>query len=198
MKKRAFSVWNGLLLLVFLSGCAKGIGLTPSPTPAATEAPCLIGIWQIQHPETFLRASIPAGSFDPDTLKFINSIGGIAYRFDQRGVLTVEAVQFIGKFDVKIGINLEALEIKMSGFASSKYEIDGGQVKTVELLSSDMDFSALYGQDEMMADMKARDFLPLFVVPYNLANYTCSEQSLSLEFINFPNIDKPLEFKRLR
>lgn len=146
----------------------------------------------------FLRASIPTGSFDPDTLKFIDSIGGVAYRFDQRGVLTVEAVQFIGKFDVREGIDLESLEIKMSGFASSKYEINGDQVITGELISSDMDFSALFGQDEMMADVKADSFLPLFVAPYNLAKYVCSEQSLSLEFVNFPNIDAPLVFKRLR
>ena len=82
--------------------------------------------------------------------------------------------------------------------ASDSFASYGEFVRAPEMLSSDMDYSVVYGQDEMMADVKADAFLPLFVQPHNSARFTCSQQTLSLEFVNFPNIDGPLEFKRLR
>jgi hypothetical protein len=197
LKKQILTVWF-VLLTIILSGCSGGFSPAPTSTPTTGANPCIVGIWETQDPETFLRASLPVGSFDPDNLKFIKSLGSVAYRFDPQGGLTVEAVQFIGKFDVRAERDLLPLEIRMSGFASSKYEIDGEFVRAPEMLSSDMDYSVVYGQDEMMADVKADAFLPLFVQPHNSARFTCSQQTLSLEFVNFPNIDGPLEFKRLR
>jgi len=198
LKKQILSVWCLLLVLAFLSGCSGSFGSTPISTPITLSNPCIVGIWEIQDPESFLRASLPVGSFDQDTLKFIASLGSVAYRFDPQGGLTVEAVQFIGKFDVREVQDLQPLEIKMGGFAASRFEFDDEFVRTTEMLSSDMDYSVLYRQEEMMADVKADGFLPLFVAPHNAARYTCSQQTLTLEFENFPNIDGPLMFKRLR
>lgn len=183
-------------MLFFFVSCSGVSG--PPPTPSRATASCLIGIWQIQDPEAFLRATLPVGSFDPEMLKFVGSAGGVAYQFDDRGILTVEAVQFQGQFDVRDDTSLQVLEIRMSGFASSNYSIEGENVVTTEMLSSDMDYSAIYEQEQMMTDVRADAFLPLFVEPYKTARFTCSQESLALELINFPAIEGPLEFKRLR
>jgi hypothetical protein len=49
-----------------------------------------------------------------------------------------------------------------------------------------------------MSDVKADSFLPLFVEPYNVAKFKCDQNTLSLEILNFPSIQEPIEFKRLR
>jgi hypothetical protein len=62
------------------------------------------------------------------TLTYKDSEGGIGYRFDSKGMLTIEAVGFSGKFDVKDGSGTLPLEIKMNGFARGNYTIDGDTV----------------------------------------------------------------------
>jgi hypothetical protein len=196
IKYRSLSIILGALLISILTGC--DVLINPSPTITPTPPSCLVGIWQIEVPETFLRASIPAGSFDPATLDFRDSVGSVAYRFDDKGILTVEAVNFNGSFDVKEGIDLVALDILMSGFASGRYQLEGNIVRVTEILSSEMQYSAIYDKEEMMSDVKANAFLPLFALPYNNATFSCDQDTLSLELPNFPNIQDALEFKRLR
>ena len=87
-----------LIAVTLLAACNGGSKPASSGNqPAATSSICLEGIWSIRHPETYFRYSLPPGAFDLTTLTFKASIGGIAYRFDNKGVLTIEAVGFDGK-----------------------------------------------------------------------------------------------------
>ncbi len=191
-----------VFLFISLTGC--GILSTPTPTanptlqPSATPPGCLIGIWEIEDPEQFLLASLPVGAFDPASLNFIGNVGSVAYRFDTQGVLTIEAAGFYGRFDVQEGGKLNMLDIRMNGFASGAYRVDGDTVQLTEMLSSDVQYSAIYLEEEMMNEAKADSFFPLFVDPYQIAKFQCSQEKLTLEFANFPNIQEPLGFKRLR
>ena len=196
IRYRSISIILGALLVIILTGCDVLINPTPTMTP--TPQSCLVGIWEIKAPESFMRASIPVGSFDPATLDYRDSMGSVAYRFAAEGVLTVEAVNFTGSFDVQEGIDLLTLDIQMSGFATGRYQLEGNLVRVTEILSSGMQFSALYDKEEMMSDVKADAFLPLFAKPYNNAAFTCDHEKLSLELPNFPNIQGALEFERLR
>ena len=197
-----------LLSGLFLAGCSPSAAPIPTATASATQTPiprpsptaenCLIGIWEIKDPETFLRASVPAGAFDPETMDFVGSVGSVAYRFDVRNVVTVEAVSFQGRFDVKSEQDLSVLDIRMIGFTSGSYDLKGNTLNFLDMLSSDMTFEVFYQKEYMMDNARADSFLPLFVEPYRTANITCSQDALSLELINFPNIQEPIEFKRLR
>jgi len=191
-----------LFLSVSLTACGSLFNPVPTVTtttqPSATPFSCLNGIWEIEDPEQFLRASLPVGAFDPASLDFVGSVGSVAYRFDTQGVLTVEAAGFYGRFDVKEGNIMNMLDIRMNGFASGSYRIDGDTVQFTEMLSSEVEYSAIYLEEEMMNDAKADSFFPLFIDPYRNAVFQCSQERLTLEFANFSNIQEPLGFKRLR
>ena len=202
-----FNTFSVIILmgLFGLSGCEGQTNSLPTVPTASlttgalpTPASCLVGIWEINDKESFLRALIPPGAFDPADLNLKNVVGSVAYRFDNQGILTVEAVTFQGVFDVKTDRDISSLEIKMEGFAVGGYQLEGDLVDLTEMKSSDMVFNASYSGEEMMTDVKADGFLPLFVAQYDSARIDCNKENLTLSFFNNPNIPKPLEFKRLR
>jgi hypothetical protein len=205
MKIYMTKILSCLTLLWMLAGCTNPASPSPStaasaPQPGWTPTPssCVVGIWEIKDKEAFSRALVPAGAFDPKQLEFVKSIGSVAYRFDNEGVVTVEAVSFQGRYDVKMGIELGILDIRMAGFASGNFELTGDGIQVVEMLSSNMSYHAYFQGEDMMEDAKANTFLPLFVPPFNSATFKCSQDSLAFEFVNHPGINAPLEFKRLR
>jgi hypothetical protein len=159
---------------------------------------CLIGIWQVQTPEVFLRLSIPPGAFDLSTVRFLDSTGGMAYRFDEQGVLTIEAVQFQGNFEVTIDNVSEPLMLLMSGFASGAYKVQGDILSIEQKLTSDIDYRAVYGGEDMMSDAQVDQFAPLFVPPYTKGRFTCTPKTLTLEILNFPGMQEAIHFVRLR
>jgi hypothetical protein len=187
-----------LVVVSILSLAACNSQVSPySNQPTATSSICLEGIWAIRHPETFYRYSIPPGSFDLSALTFKNSMGGIAYRFDSKGVLTVEAVEFIGKFDVKQATEVLPLEIKMTGFGSGAYTINGDTVTLDKVLSSEIDYSATYAGESMMITKRIEEFAPLFLPPYRTAKFECTSDKLTLQILNFPGYQENIEFQRL-
>ena len=181
--------------LLSLAACASPTVVSKQPTP--TSSICLVGIWSNINPETFYKYSLPPGSFDLTTLTYKGSAGGVGYRFDSKGVLTVEAVGFIGKFDVKEASGILPLEIKINGFASGTYTIDGDTVRLDKVLNSEMDYSATYAKEPMMGTKKIDDFAPLFLPPYTTAKFECSSDKLTLQIVNFPGYQEKIEFQRL-
>jgi len=193
--------YNYLILMVTIISIlslAACNGQTPySNLPTATSSNCLVGgIWVIRHPETFYKYSLPPGSFDLTTLAYKNSSGGIAYRFDDKGVLTVEAVGFTGKFDVKQGSETLPLEFKMNGFASGAYTVDGDTIHLSKVLNSGIDYSATYAGESMMSTKQIDDFAPLFLPPYTAAKFECTSDNLTLQILNFPGFQEKIEFQR--
>ncbi len=185
-----------LVCMLVLAACNGPVG-PYSNQPTATSSICLEGIWAIRNPEIFYRYALPPGAFDQSALEFKDSSGGIGYRFDSKGVLTIEAVNLIGRFDVKQGAELAPLEIKISGFASGAYTIKGDTVSLNNALSSEMPFLALYDGESMMDTKKAAEFAPLFLPPYTTARFECSADKLTLQILNFPGYQEKLEFQRM-
>ena len=183
---------------IVLAACNGASKLAPySNQPTATSSICLVGIWGIKNPEIYFKYSLPAGSFDLTTLAFKKSAGGIAYRFDSKGVLTVEAVTFDGRFDVKQGAEVLPLEMKMEGFASGAYTINGDTVVIDKVISTDVQFTAVYARESMMDTKNVENFAPLFQVPYTSAKFECTADTLTLLIENFPGIQEKIEFQRL-
>ena len=205
MKIYMTKILSCLTLLWMLAGCTNPASPSPSasassPQPGWTPTPssCVVGIWEIKDKEAFSRALVPAGAFDPKQLEFVKSIGSVAYRFDNEGVVTVEAAGFQSRYDVKMGIELGILDIRLAGFASGNFELAGDSIQVVEMLNSNMSYHAYFQGDDMMTNTQANAYLPLFVPAFNSATYACSQDSLALEFVNHPGIESALEFKRLR
>jgi hypothetical protein len=113
-------------------------------------------------------------------------------------VLTIEAVNLNGRFEVNLPPDLIPLEFSMNGFASGKYSFDDEVVRVEKVLTSDIDFSAMFGGESMMGDARVNQFAPLFMEPYNAARYECSPEELKLEILNFPGVQEQLEFIRLK
>ena len=193
------------MIAILLIGCnapgdknKSAVPPVADPISSPTPSNCIEGIWELVNKDEFVRALIPVGSFDSTQFVLVKTVGGVAYRFDNAGVLTVEGAAFQGDIDVKDEATIVKLNIRMEGFASGRYQLDGNNIKISEMIDSEMTFSAAYDGEEMMADVKADGFLPLFVDPYISAQFDCSDTSLSLTFVNHPNILQPLQFKRLR
>jgi hypothetical protein len=184
-----------LLSLAACNGPVKTVSYSNQPT--ATSSVCLEGIWSIRQPETFYKYSLPPGSFDLTTLIYKDSGGGIGYRFDSKGVLTVEAVGFTGNFDIKQGSETLPLEIKMNGFASGTYTINGDTVMLNKVLTSAIDYSATYDGEPMMNTKQINEFAPLFLSPYTTAKFECTSDKLMLQILNFPGYQEKIEFQRL-
>ena len=134
------------------------------------------------------------GSIDIAEFVSVKTVGGVAYRFDNTGVVTVEGVAFNSDIDVNEQPSIVKLTISMEGFASGRYHLEGNNVKISEMIDSDMTFSAVYDGEEMMADVTADGFLPLFVDPYLSAQFECSDTNLLLTFADHPNISQPIQF----
>jgi len=184
-----------IISLLSLGACN---GQAPySNLPTATSSVCLEGVWAIRTPEIFYKYSLPPGSFDLTTLTYKDSEGGIGYRFDRKGVLTIEAVGFSGKFDVKDGNGTLPLEIKMNGFASGNYTIDGDTVHMDKVLASEIDYLATYAGEPMMNTNQVDEFAPLFLSPYTTAKFECTSDKLTLQILNFPDYQEKIEFQRL-
>jgi hypothetical protein len=190
-----------LLMLVtfaFLLSLAACNGAAQDSThPTATSSICLVGIWSNVNPETFIKYSLPPGSFDLNTLTYKDSRGGIGYRFDSKGVLAIEAVEFAVKFDVKEASGIMPLETKMNGFASGTYTIDGDTVRLDKVLNSEIEYTATYAGEQMMDTKKVDEFAPLFLPPYTTAKFECTPDKLTLQILNFPGYQEKIEFKRL-
>jgi hypothetical protein len=168
-----------------------------SNQPTATSSLCLVGIWSIRHPETFYRYTLPPGSLDQNNLTFKDSGGGIGYRFDENGVLTIEAVDFTGKFDAKDGADILPLLIKINGVASGSYKLGDGTVSLDRVLSSEIYYTARYAEETMMATNKVSDFSPLFLPAYPTAKFECNAEKLTLQIENFPGYQEKIEFERI-
>jgi hypothetical protein len=187
-----------MVTFVFLLSLAACNGAVPEDNqPTATSSICLVGIWSNVNPETFIKYSLPPGSFDLNTLTYKDSRGGIGYRFDSHGVLSIEAVEFSGKFDVKDGARILPLETRMNGFANGTYTLDGDTVRLDKVLNSEIEYTATYSGEQMMGTKKVDEFAPLFLPPYTTAKFECTPDKLTLQILNFPGYQEKIEFKRL-
>lgn len=106
-------------------------------------------------------------------------------------------VTFDGRFDVKQDAEILPLEMKMEGFASGAYTINGDTVVLDKVISTDVQFTATYARETMMDTKNVEKFAPLFQEPYTTAKFECTADTLTLLIVNFPGIQEKLEFQRL-
>ncbi|MEW5869299.1 MAG: hypothetical protein AB1894_08495 [Chloroflexota bacterium] len=189
-------LFGAVLALALLLSACNGLASTPTPTPVPA---CIVGLWEVASPEAFARQLLPPGSFDMDTLHFKGAAGAVGYAFSADGVLTVQALNWMGQFDVRDREILYALNLSMVGFASGAYTLEGDTLRVNEVKdSSGISFQAMMDQETMMDSINVQDFAPLFVAPFTVGRITCSETELRLEILNLPTAQEPLVFVRVK
>ena len=183
-----------LILSVFLAAC-DGRG-AQTPTPAIGDE-CLVGIWELAQPESYLRATIPTGAVDQSALKFMGPDGELAYKFEPDGTASVLAVKLMGRFGLDTDQGRLLLEIKLNGFGGGRYHQEGDILRG-EWAESEakVSYQATLDGEVMMETENGDEFLPLFVAPYTSARYQCSQETLSLEILNLAGVGGPLVFRR--
>lgn len=183
-----------ILVLAFVLNACDGNG---GPSEAQAVKPCLEGTWQIVNVETFLRATLPQGAFEPETLKYRGETGSLGYTFNNNGKLVVDALQLVGRFDVRAGIDVYEMKVTIAGFGNGDYTVDGNLINSGKIGEGEINYTAVMGGEEMMNTNNLDEFAPLFVPPYISGRFECSEDTLKLEILNMPGISDPLEFKRV-
>ncbi len=189
--KRIFN-WTLVLLIVLpllLSACDSG--------PQIQE--CLVGIWQIDDPDAFARAVLPEGSFEPGQLNFRRGSNEVAYQFYDNGAISVLAVEWKSAYDFDVNQEQTLLEMYINGYVFGEYEIvDGKRVMVTRVSPSQqaIEYQAIADGATLVESSQAVEFLPLFVHPANIADVTCSEDSLSLTILNRHDLESPLTFTR--
>lgn len=178
------------------SSAVKYVTVTPGPSP--TPANCLVGIWEVKDRQSYLYASVPVGAFQPSDLKFMGTVGSVGMRFMNDGTISVQAENFMGRFDAKVSGEINILDITMNGYVKGQYQLNGEKLSIVSIQRNEMTYKAMLGEETMMDEKQASKFLPLFVEPYTLSTVTCDDKILTIEIVNFPSYSGPLEFTRLR
>ena len=181
--------WTLLVLSLLLSACSSG--------PKIDE--CLVGIWQIDNADAYARAVLPEGAIPPVSLRFLRGSEEIAYKFDEDGVIQVLAVDWTADYEVDVEEDKVRFDMLIEGFVIGEYVITDNQRLMVTKVGTSQEViqyqSSLDG--EMMADTdRAVEFLPLFVTPTNIADVTCTEDTLSLTILNRADLESPLTFTR--
>jgi len=183
---------------VVTAGATQNVNPTYTPGPSPTPAHCLVGIWEVKDRKSYLFASVPVGAFEPTDLKYMGTVGSVGMRFYNDGIIAVQAENFMGRFDVKVGGEIQILDITINGFANGQYKLDGDRLTILGVKRDEMTYKATFNDEVMMSEKQAKKFLPLFLEPYTQADVSCNLETLTLNLINFPGASSPLEFKRLR
>ncbi len=158
---------------------------------------CLVGIWEVDDIEAYALALLPPDAFAPGSLNFMQGSKELAYKFDENGGLSALAIQWQAVFDlagVQSGQSL--LGFQINGLANGEYQTEDGRVMVVKTLLGQINYQAVLDGELMQDSNQPQEFLPLFMPPANIAEYTCTEQTLSLHLLNRDDLERPLTFRR--
>lgn len=184
----------------FAAGVASPEVATPEsaqPVAGNGDAACLVGTWSIADFDSFVRALLPAGAFDANTLQYDNTEGRILYTFSKDGKVTVKAQHYNTIFKVKVDPADMVLAVTMDGTTSGTYSVNGNRVSIDKITDDQMAFAAVLDGTTMLSTTKLADVGPLFVPPNNYADFNCSGDKLSLVIPNLPASVSAITFKRL-
>ncbi|HSQ27749.1 MAG TPA: hypothetical protein VLM80_11555 [Anaerolineales bacterium] len=188
MSKRKF-LSLVLLIVLLLTSCT-------SKSEVSVEK-CIVGTWQLAGNEAFARALLPPGSFDQETLSFVDAGGVVGYSFDEQGKVFVDVIAWMSQLSVQVDEQSYPLDINMIGEASGSYSLAGDQLSVTAVDHSNLAFEAFLDGMAMMRSLKVDEFAPLFNAAYSLAQIECNETTLRLSIIDQPGISQPIEFTRV-
>jgi hypothetical protein len=189
--KRTFSLTLGIMLALslLLSACNTG--------PKIDE--CIVGIWQINDADAFARAVLPEGAAPPDSFTFVRGNEEMAYKFNDNGVIQVLGVEWRAFYNIDVEGDAMLMDMIINGFVFGEYQIVDDKRVMVTYVSEPqqaIQYQAAIG-GELLADTnQAVQFLPLFVHPANIADVTCTEDTLSLTILNRSDLEAPITFTR--
>jgi hypothetical protein len=178
-----------LIVALLLSACAQ--------KSEAEVQKCIVGTWQLSGNEAFGRAVLPPGSFDQDGMSFVDAGGVVGYSFDEKGKVYVDVLAWMSQFLVEMDQQKLPLDLQIMGEAVGSYSLDGDRIRVTALDHSDLAFEAFLDGDSMMKTLVANEFAPLFVTAYPVAQFECSETTLSLTILEQPGLTAPIEFERV-
>jgi hypothetical protein len=175
-----------------------------SPTPKNVQpalgngdAKCLVGTWAIADFDSFVRAILPTGAFDDNSLQYDSTEGRILYIFSEGGTVTVKAQHYSTLFNVSVDPVDMKLAVTMDGTTSGTYSVKGSRVSVDKVTDDQMSFAAVLDGAPMLTTNKLAEVGPLFVPPNNYADFQCSVDKLSLVIPNLPSSVSAVNFKRL-
>jgi len=167
------------------------------PASGNGDASCLVGTWTIADFDSFVRASLPAGAFDDNSLQYDSTQGRILYVFSEDGKVTVKAQHYTTTFNVIVDPTNMKLAVTMDGTTTGTYSVQGNRVSIDKVTDDQMAFAAVLDGTPMLTTTKLADVGPLFVAPNNYADFQCSGDKLSLVIPNLPSSVSAINFKRL-
>lgn len=181
---------------------------TPSHAPTATAmaeivasptspAACLIGTWQATNIQDYVIAAIPPEMIEQYNPTYQSSSGQVYVSFFNNGLVTIQAYQLALEFEVQATIFRVGLTIALDGMASGQYVADASQVTTSNMTTTGMTASARSLEQDVMPQEQIIASLPLVQSPFNVANYQCTDQTLSLRLTAYPESIPPLQFQRV-
>jgi len=167
------------------------------PAAGNGDATCLVGTWSIDDFDSFVRALLPAGAFDDNSLQYDSTQGRILYTFSDDGKVTVKAQHYNTIFNVKVDPADMVLAVTMDGTTTGTYSVNGSRVSIDKVTDDQMAFAAVLDGTTMLSTTKLAEVGPLFVPPNNYADFNCSGDKLSLVIPNLPASVSAITFKRL-
>lgn len=165
--------------------------------PEANNQECIVGTWQMAGNEPFARAVLPPGSFEQESIKFIDAGGVVAYSFDQQGKVFVDVVAWMSQLSVQVEDQSYPIDLNMIGDASGSYRLDGDHLSVTAIDHSNLAFEAFFDGVSMMRTLKVNEFAPMFLSAYPVAQIECSETTLSLTILDQPGLKEPIKFRRV-
>lgn len=187
LKRKIFSLV--LLIPLLLAACTS--------TSDASVEKCIVGTWQLSGNEPFARALLPPGSFDQETLSFVDAGGVVGYSFDEQGKVFIDVIAWMSQLSVQAEDQSYPLDMNLIGEASGTYSLIGDQLSVTAVDHSNLAFEAYLDGMAMMRSLQVDEFAPLFNAEYSLARIECNETTLRMNIIDQPGISQPIEFTRV-
>lgn len=160
------------------------------------DASCLVGSWAIADFDSYVRAILPAGAFDDNSLQYDSTQGRILYIFSDDGKVTVRAQHYMTIFNVSVDPTEMKLAVTMDGTTTGTYSVKDSRISIGEITDDQMAFAAVLDGTPMLTTTKLAEVGPLFVPPNNYADFQCSGDNLSLVIPNLPPSVSAINFKR--
>ena len=174
---------------------ALGLGLLSAcdGTQTTDIDSCIIGIWEIDDAAMYSLAVLPPGSFSPQDVSYVRGDPELAYKFDPDGKVSVMAVDWKSYNDVDTIYGMMALDMTINGLAEGRFSVDKDIVTVYLVTASAMEHRANLAGEEMFNSQDVKEFLPLFVPPYNTARFQCVGEQLVIDISNRPGIRLTLQ-----
>lgn len=171
--------------------------ILPTPDPLDSAKACLVGTWEIKDLSSYVIAAIPPELVAQYNLKYRETSGKAELSLTPDGRISLAFDGLIFLFDASVSVFTVPLTVGIDGDINGEYSLDGATLSTSGMNTSGVTAVAqALGQDVVDSAM-IKSVIPLVQSPFNQAVYTCTGNTLQLEFPAYPENIPPLVFQRV-